>query len=111
MDLQPRVSLHSLCKSRLITTSSAAGASSIADAARVELTTTLHSADSRILHLKLAFQRCFTIYQINSINYVHLHLAAIYLIAQCFVNCLIFHFNSIESISFVIFKLCLISFS
>ena len=68
MDLQPRVSLHSLCKSRLITTSSAAGASSIAAAARVELTTALHSADSRILHLKLAFQRCFTIYQINSIN-------------------------------------------
>lgn len=111
MDLQLKVSLHFQCKPRLIIASSTAKASSIITATRVVLIATPHSTNSRILRLKLAFPQYFANNQINSIFYYYLHLIATYLIKQYFVNYLIFHFNSIKSINFETFELCLISFN
>jgi hypothetical protein len=63
--------LHSQYKPHLIIAGSAAEASSVTTIARAVPTVAPHSADSRILHLKLAFQQCFTINQIIN-NFIKL---------------------------------------
>jgi hypothetical protein len=54
------------CKLHLIATSSIAITSSITAAIQEELAATLRLISLKILHLKLAFQQCFTIKYLNN---------------------------------------------